>query len=101
MYTDHYYRNISSTDTPCTVDDLLTARLAFEPDRIEAHVFVAFLAYCLYVTLGRQLRALAPGLTARSALEKFAAVQMVRLNEACRGRRRLTTTPDGRRRQNC
>jgi hypothetical protein len=31
----------------------------------------------LYVTLGRQLKPLAPGLTARSALEKFAAVQMV------------------------
>ena len=40
-------------------------------------MFVAFLAYCLYVTLGRQLKILAPGLTARSALEKFAAVQMV------------------------
>jgi len=48
-----------------------------EQERIEAHVFIAFLAYCLYVTLGRQLKALAPGLTARSALEKFAAVQMV------------------------
>jgi len=48
-----------------------------EPSRIEAHVFVAFLAYCVYVTLGRQLKALAPGLTARSAFEKFAAVQMV------------------------
>jgi hypothetical protein len=48
-----------------------------EQSRIEAHVFVAFLAYCLYVTLGRQLKALAPGLTARNALEKFAAVQMV------------------------
>jgi transposase len=45
--------------------------------RIEAHVFIAFLAYCLHVTLGRQLAALAPGLSARSALEKFAAVQMV------------------------
>ncbi len=45
--------------------------------RIEAHVFIAFLAYCLYVTLGRQLKPLASGLTARSALEKFAAVQMV------------------------
>ena len=45
--------------------------------RVEAHVFIAFLAYCLHVTLGRQLEALAPGLTARSALEKFAAVQMV------------------------
>jgi hypothetical protein len=48
-----------------------------DQDRIEAHVFIAFLAYCLYVTLGRQLKPLAPGLTARSALEKFAAVQMV------------------------
>lgn len=42
-----------------------------EPERIEAHVFVAFLAYCLYVTLGRQLKGLAPGLTARSTLEKI------------------------------
>jgi hypothetical protein len=48
-----------------------------DPERIEAHVFLAFLAYCLYVTLGRQLKALAPGLTARSALEKFAAMKMV------------------------
>jgi hypothetical protein len=46
-------------------------------ETIEAHVFISFLAYCLYVTLGRQLKALAPGLTSRSALEKFAAVQMV------------------------
>jgi transposase len=29
--------------------------------RIEAHVFIAFLAYCLRVTLARRLRALAPG----------------------------------------
>jgi transposase len=46
-------------------------------DRVEAHVFVAFLAYCLHVTLRRWLRDLAPGLTARSVLEKFAAVQMI------------------------
>jgi len=45
--------------------------------RIEAHIFVSFLAYCLHVTLGRRLRELAPGLTARSALEKFGAVQMI------------------------
>jgi hypothetical protein len=45
--------------------------------RIEAHIFIAFLAYCLQVTLQRRLHALAPGLTARSALEKFAAVQMI------------------------
>ena len=47
------------------------------PARIEAHLFVSFLAYCLHVTLGQWLHALAPGLTPRSVLEKFAAVQMV------------------------
>jgi hypothetical protein len=46
-------------------------------DRIEAHIFVSFLAYCLHVTLRRWLRDLAPGLTPRSVLEKFAAVQMI------------------------
>jgi hypothetical protein len=45
--------------------------------RIEAHIFVAFLAYCMQITLTRRLHALAPGLTARSTLEKFAAVQMI------------------------
>jgi transposase len=45
--------------------------------RIEAHVFIAFLAYCLHVTLAQQLRPHAPGLTPRSVLEKFAAVQML------------------------
>jgi len=46
-------------------------------ERIEAHIFVAFVAYCLQVTLKQRLRALAPGLTPRAALEKFAAMQMV------------------------
>lgn len=45
--------------------------------RIEAHIFIAFLAYCLQVTLTQQLRPHASGLTARSVLEKFAAVQML------------------------
>ena len=48
-----------------------------EERRIEAHIFIAFLAYCLQITLQRRLHALAPGLTARSTLEKFAAVQMI------------------------
>jgi len=46
-------------------------------DRIEAHIFLSFLAYCLHVTLTRRLRDLAPGLSARAVLEKFAAVQMI------------------------
>jgi hypothetical protein len=45
--------------------------------RIEAHIFVAFLAYCLYVTLQQRLRALAPGLTSRAVIEKMSAIQMV------------------------
>ncbi len=45
--------------------------------RIEAHIFVAFIAYCLQVTLKQRLRALAPGLTPRAVLEKFATIQMV------------------------
>ena len=46
-------------------------------DRIEAHIFVAFLAYCLHVTLRAMLRPHAPGLTPRAALEKFKAVTMI------------------------
>ena len=45
--------------------------------RIEAHIFIAFVSYCLQVTLTRRLRDLAPGLTARSVLEKMAAIQML------------------------
>jgi hypothetical protein len=45
--------------------------------RIEAHIFVAFIAYALHVTLRNRLRNLAPGLTPRSAIEKFSAVQMI------------------------
>jgi hypothetical protein len=45
--------------------------------RIEAHIFVAFIAYCLQVTLKHQARSRAPGLTPRAILEKFATIQMV------------------------
>ena len=45
--------------------------------RIEAHIFVAFLAYCLHVTLKARLHPLAGGLTPRSVLEKLGAMQMV------------------------
>ena len=57
----------------------LAIRPVFHQDekRIEAHIFIAFLAYCLHVTIGRRLHALAPGLTPRNLFEKFAAVQMI------------------------
>ena len=57
----------------------LTVRPIFhqKEDRIEAHIFMAFMVYALHVTLRRRLRDLAPGLTPRAVLEKFAAVQMI------------------------
>ena len=45
--------------------------------RIEAHIFLAFLAYCLHVTLRARLRPLAAGLTPRAVLDKLAAIQML------------------------
>src|SRR6266699_2214259 len=49
-------------------------------ERIEAHIFVAFLAYCLHVTLRARLKPLAGGLTPRAVLDKLATVQMLDVN---------------------
>jgi transposase len=46
-------------------------------ERIEAHIFVAFIAYCLHITLRARLKPLAGGLTPRAVLDKFAAIQML------------------------
>jgi hypothetical protein len=48
-----------------------------KPNRIEAHLFVAFLAYCLSITLRQFLRAAAPGLMPRVVIEKLATLQML------------------------
>jgi len=45
--------------------------------RADAHVLIAFLAYCLQVTLKNRLLIYAPGLTPAAVLEKLATVQMV------------------------
>jgi transposase len=42
--------------------------------RIEAHILVCFLAYCLSVTLRKRLAAHAPGLTSRAVLESLAGI---------------------------
>jgi transposase len=62
-----------------TMKDDLALRPIFHQleRRIEAHIFVAFLAYCLHVTLRARLKPLAPGLTPRAVLDKFAAVHML------------------------
>jgi transposase len=43
--------------------------------RVDAHILVAFLAYCLTATLKYRLQAHAPGLSPRAVLEKLAAIQ--------------------------
>jgi len=45
--------------------------------RVEAHILIAFLAYCLTVTLKHRLQEHAPGLTPRAVLEKLAAIQIL------------------------
>ena len=75
----YYIQLVAVEEAFKNLKDDLAIRPIFhqEERRIEAHIFISFLAYCLYITLQRRLHALAPGLTARSALEKFAAVQMI------------------------
>jgi DDE family transposase len=63
-----------------------------EETRVEAHIFIAFMAYCLHVTLGRRLHALAPGLTPRSVLEKFATIQMIDVHVPTTDGRELVLT---------
>jgi transposase len=71
-------------------DDLEVRPLYHQKEsRVEAHIFVAFLAYCLSVTLRGQLRKLAGGLTSRVVLEKFRALQMVDVHFATTDGREL------------
>jgi len=61
----------------------LKGNLAIRPihhqkdNRIEAHIFLSFLAYCLHATLRNIARRHAAGLTARAVLDKLAAIQMI------------------------
>ena len=45
--------------------------------RIEAHIMVCFLAYCVHVTLREKLRRHAPGLTPRQVLDHLGKLQMI------------------------
>jgi hypothetical protein len=91
---NHYLQLVQVEEAFRTLKGDLAIRPIFHqsPERIEAHVFIAFLAYCLHVTLGRKLKSLAPGLTTRSALEKFAAMQMVDVHVPTTDERELTLT---------
>ena len=59
-------------------DDLVLRPIHHQLEhRIEAHIFIAFIAYCLHVTLHARLRRVAGGLTPRAVLDKFASIQML------------------------
>ena len=45
--------------------------------RVDAHILIAFLAYCLQVTLKNRLQIHAPGLTPTAVLEKLGTIQMI------------------------
>lgn len=75
-----YYIQLTEVEAAFkNLKDDLSLRPIFhqKEERIAAHIFVAFLSYCLQVTLRGHLRPLAPGLTSRAVLDKFAAMQMV------------------------
>ncbi len=45
--------------------------------RVEAHLFVAFMGYCLLAALRKHLEPAAPGLSPRAVLEQLGAIKMV------------------------
>ena len=91
---NYYLQLVTVEEAFRTLKGDLAIRPIFHQDamRIEAHLFIAFLAYCLHVTLGQRLKLLAPGLTTRRALEKFAAVQMVDVRIPTTDQRELCLT---------
>jgi hypothetical protein len=58
--------------------------------RVDAHIFIAFLAYCLQVTLKHRAMEHAPGLTPTAVLEKLAAIQLIDVTIPTHDGRRLT-----------
>jgi len=66
--------------------------------RIEAHIMVCFLAYCVHITLREKLRRHARGLTPRQALDHLAKMQMIDVHLPTTDRRELLlcrrTEPD-------
>jgi DDE family transposase len=76
---EYYLQLVKIEEAFKTLKDDLAIRPIYHQaqGRIEAHIFLSFLAYCLHVTLGRRLHGLAPGLTPRAVFDKCAAVQMI------------------------
>ncbi len=46
-------------------------------ERVDAHIFIAFLSYCLQTTLRQKLKSSAPGLTSQAVLEVFSKITLL------------------------
>jgi hypothetical protein len=91
---DYYIRLVEVEQAFKTLKGDLAIRPVFHQReaRIEAHIFIAFLAFSLHATLRQRLRAFAPGLTPRAVLDDFAAVQMIDVHVPTTDGRELTLT---------
>jgi hypothetical protein len=91
---DYYIRLVEVEQAFKTLKGDLAIRPVFHQTeaRIEAHIFIAFLAFSLHATLRQRLRAFAPGLTPRAVLDDFAAVQMIDVHLPTTDGRELTLT---------
>ena len=91
---DYYIRLVEVEQAFKTLKGDLAIRPVFHQNeaRIEAHIFIAFLAFSLHATLRQRLRAFAPGLTPREVLNDFAAVQMIDVHVPTTDGRELTLT---------
>ncbi len=88
---EYYIRLVEVEQAFKTLKGDLAIRPVFHQleSRIEAHIFIAFLAFALHATLRQRLRALAPGLTPRAVLDAFAAMQMIDVQVPTTDGRRL------------
>lgn len=75
----NYMNLVRIEESFCTLKSDLGLRPIFHQldGRIEAHVFISFLAYCLHVTLEKYNKKAATGLSSRSVLERMSEIQML------------------------
>jgi hypothetical protein len=93
---DYYLQLVAVEEAFKTHKGDLSIRPIFhrEEQRMEVHIFIAFLACCLHVTSGHRLQHLSPGLTTRSVLERFCAVHRFREEDSRKDRQGRHVGPD-------
>jgi hypothetical protein len=91
---DYYIRLVEVEQAFKTLKGDLAIRPIFHQleNRIEAHIFIAFLAFSLHATLRQRLRAFAPGLTPRAVFDHFATMQMIDVHVPTTDGRELVMT---------